>query len=70
MASAIEARLGPWAVSIQTSNYHRALRRFLEPYFAPKFVNNYLRIIDETTRDELSAWSTTGDYVSANVFKL
>ena len=66
----IEALLGPWAVSIQTGNYHRALRRLLEPYFAPKFVNNYLTIIDETTRDELNARSTTRDYVSANVFKL
>jgi cytochrome P450 len=67
---AIGALLGPRAVANQTGNYHRALRRLLKPFFAPKFVNNYLTIMDKITRDELDAWSTTGNYVSASVFKL
>ena len=61
---------GPWAVTNQTGSYHRMLRRLLEPYFAPKFVNNYLTMMDETMREELETWSATGDYVSSNVFKM
>ena len=61
---------GPWAVTNQTGSYHRMLRRLLEPYFAPKFVNNYLTMMDETTKEELETWSATGDFVSSNVFKM
>lgn len=41
--------LGPGAVANQTGKYHRVLRRLLEPYFANKFVTNYLKCMDDTT---------------------
>ena len=62
--------LGPGAVANQTGKYHRVLRRLLEPYFAPKFVNNYLKSMDETTLDELDNWCASGEYQSSEVFKI
>jgi cytochrome P450 len=66
----ISALLGPGAVANQVGSYHRALRRLLEPSFAPKFVNNYLTVMDTTTLEELEDWCATGNYVSSNVFKM
>eukprot|EP00581_Thalassiosira_minuscula_P013686 CAMPEP_0183727538 /NCGR_PEP_ID=MMETSP0737-20130205/25803_1 /TAXON_ID=385413 /ORGANISM="Thalassiosira miniscula, Strain CCMP1093" /LENGTH=519 /DNA_ID=CAMNT_0025959201 /DNA_START=225 /DNA_END=1784 /DNA_ORIENTATION=+ len=62
--------LGPGAVPTQTGKYHRVLRRLLEPYFAPKFVTNYLTIMDRTTLEELDSWASSGDFVSSEVFKM
>jgi cytochrome P450 len=62
--------LGPGAVANQTGKYHRVLRRLLEPYFAPKFVSNYLNCMHETTSDELESWCKTGEFVSSEVFKM
>mmetsp|Transcript_26363 Transcript_26363/g.38938 ORF Transcript_26363/g.38938 Transcript_26363/m.38938 type:complete len:532 (-) Transcript_26363:1029-2624(-) len=61
--------LGPGAVANQTGRYHRVLRRLLEPYFAPQFVNNYLKCMDDTTLEELDAWCSSGTYQSSEVFK-
>jgi len=62
--------LGPNAVANQSGKYHRVLRRLLEPYFLPKFVKNYLRVMDETTMEELESWCKTDDFVSSEVFKM
>ncbi|KAL7543992.1 hypothetical protein ACHAXR_013437 [Thalassiosira sp. AJA248-18] len=62
--------LGPGAVANQTGKYHRVLRRLLEPYFAPKFVSNYLTCMDKTTLDELDGWCSSGEYHSSEVFKM
>ena len=62
--------LGPGAVANQTGKYHRVLRRLLEPYFAPIFVKNYFAAMDETTLDELEAWSSLGEFQSSEVFKM
>ena len=62
--------LGPGAVANQTGKYHRVLRRLLEPYFAPLFVTNYLKCMDDTTLHELDDWSSSGEYQSSEVFKM
>lgn len=62
--------LGPGAVANQTGKYHRVLRRLLEPYFAPLFVKNYLKSMDDTTLEELDNWSALGEYQSSEVFKM
>mmetsp|Transcript_2410 Transcript_2410/g.5321 ORF Transcript_2410/g.5321 Transcript_2410/m.5321 type:complete len:531 (+) Transcript_2410:101-1693(+) len=62
--------LGPSAVANQTGKYHRVLRRLLEPYFAPRFVTNYLKCMDETTSDELESWCEAGEFHSSEVFKM
>jgi cytochrome P450 len=62
--------LGPGAVANQTGSYHRVLRRLLEPYFAPKFVENYLKCMDDTTSAELESWSESGEFHSSEVFKM
>lgn len=63
--------LGPGSVPNQTGKYHRVLRRLLEPYFAPAFVNrNYLAVIDKTTREQLEGWSSSGEFLSSEVFKI
>jgi cytochrome P450 len=62
--------LGPGAVANQTGKYHRVLRRLLEPYFAPRFVANYLKCMDETTSDELASWCESGEFLSSEVFKM
>ena len=59
--------LGPGAVANQTGRYHRVLRRLLEPYFAPRFVANYLKCMDETTSDELESWCEAGERGIQNV---
>ena len=61
--------LGPGAVANQTGKYHRVLRRLLEPYFAPRFVANYLKCMEETTSDELKSWCN-GEFHSSEVFKM
>lgn len=66
----IVALLGPGAVANQTGKYHRVLRRLLEPYFAPRFVTNYLKCMDETTSDELESWCEAGEFHSSEVFKM
>ena len=62
--------LGQGAVANQTGKYHRALRRLLEPYFAPRFVANYLKCMDETTSEELESWCESGEFLSSEVFKM
>ena len=62
--------LGPGAVANQTGKYHRVLRTLLEPSFAPKFVMNYLKCMDDTTLHELDDWASSGDYQSSEVFKM
>lgn len=62
--------LGPGAVANQTGKYHRVLRRLLEPYFAPRFVANYLKCMDDTTADELESWCESGEFHSSEVFKM
>lgn len=41
----------------------------MEPYFAPKFVANYLASMDQTTAKELATWSSSGNFQSSEVFK-
>ena len=62
--------LGPGAVANQSGKYHRALRRLLEPYFAPTFVKNYLAVMDQTTMEELESWCSSGTFQSSEVFKM
>jgi len=62
--------LGPGAVANQSGKYHRVLRRLLEPYFAPAFVTNYLKVMDETTLADLDDWCSTGEFVSSEEFKM
>ena len=62
--------LGPGAVANQTGKSHRVLRRLLEPYFAPRFVANYLKCMVETTSDELKSWCDAGEFHSSEVFKM
>ena len=66
----IQMLLGSRAVALQTGKYHRALRRLMNPYFLPKFVENYLECMDTTTMDELERWAGTGGFVSSEVFKM
>lgn len=62
--------LGPGAVANQSGKYHRVLRRLLEPYFAPKFVEHYLTSMDKTTVDKLDSWASSGEFLSSEVFKM
>ena len=62
--------LGPGGVANQSGKYRRALRRLMEPYFAPKFVTNYLSSMDGTTMEELDSWSSSGEFQSSEVFKM
>lgn len=63
--------MGPGSVLNQTGRYHRVLRRLLEPYFAPTFVNNnYLAVMDETTLEQLRNWSSSGEFLLSEVFNM
>lgn len=66
----IQMLLGPNAVPNQVGKYHRVLRRLLEPYFAPTFVQNYCHCMDVTTQEELEKWSSTGTFQSSEIFKM
>ena len=66
----VKMLLGPGAVANQTGKYHRVMRRLMEPYFAPMFVNNYLASMDRTTLEQLEIWSSTGEFQSSTLFKM
>ena len=66
----ISMLLGPGAIANQNGKYHRTLRRLVEPYFLPKFVNNYLKVMDQTTVEELNNWAKSGEFLSSEVFKM
>ena len=66
----IQDLLGPTAVANLSGPHHRHMRRLLEPFFAPAFVQKYFGIMDEITQSELQAWSATNDFCSSQVFKM
>jgi len=61
---------GPKSLLNNSGHYHRTLRRMMEPYFAPKFVSNYFKIVDETTTEILDKWASSDAFLSSEVFKL
>lgn len=64
----ISALLGPGAIANKTGSHHKAMRRLIQPWFAPTFVKNYLKVMDETTLSDMEKWTT--DFQSSTVFKL
>jgi cytochrome P450 len=71
----IAALLGPTAVANLHGRRHKALRRLMEPFYAPTFVANYLDIMTKTTDEDLEEWCNQScqareQPVSGEVFKV
>jgi hypothetical protein len=56
----IQALLGPTAVANLQGRQHKILRRLMEPFYSPTFVANYLKVMVETTDDDLEEWCDSG----------
>jgi len=69
-APSITTLLGKNSLLNVNGKRHRALRRLLEPAFAPTAVREYLTAIDEITKSILKDWSNEEDmYHSSTKFK-
>jgi len=67
----ISRLLGAGAVSNNEGKRHRALRRILEPAFAPKATRDYLEVIDMVTCKHLDEWASSSQrFHKSEVFKM